>query len=232
MLDEYLENEGKLIDERAASFSQPPVEPPVYELPTHSSSYVRTLDSVLRQSCSTPTSALISGFVPPSKRPKLPPKESRKLTKADRKQKAQKLNKPRPDPAADPGPAKPGPPLQPPEPPGPATEAPRQKKHPLKVRAAGDSPMAPPRKKRLKPTAWSRTLRPEDLAPLESDSELGEEAVRGVRPVAGRPLMTRALLKQRELEDAVVWGGHPRTCITPERATIALTSLFTLSVGP
>lgn len=49
MLDEYLENEGQMICERAAAFSTRPEDPVVYQLPAKSSSYVRTLDSVLKQ---------------------------------------------------------------------------------------------------------------------------------------------------------------------------------------
>lgn len=242
MLDEYLENEAKLIDERAASFSQPAVEPLVYELPTRSSSYVRTLDSVLKQTCSSPTSDLISGFIPPSKRPKLPPREPKMSRRGDRKQKVLKQNKPRTEPAAAPsvGPAESSPAVSPPsEHTAPLSEAPKSKKNLLKVRPpAADpssdltetSPPPPPTKrKKLKPKTWSQTLIPprssEDMAPLESDSELGEDS-----PGGSRPVMTRALLKQRDLEDGVVWEGRHRTCITRERAAIALTSLFTLSV--
>lgn len=49
MLDEYLESEGQMICERAATFSTRPEDPVVYRLPAKSSSYVRTLDSVLKQ---------------------------------------------------------------------------------------------------------------------------------------------------------------------------------------
>lgn len=49
MLDEYLASEGKLIDERAASLSQADCTPVAYQLPTKSTSYVRTLDSVLKK---------------------------------------------------------------------------------------------------------------------------------------------------------------------------------------
>lgn len=49
MLDEYLASEGKLIDERAANLSQTDTTPVAYELPTKSTSYVRTLDSVLKK---------------------------------------------------------------------------------------------------------------------------------------------------------------------------------------
>ncbi|XP_043118658.1 MAX dimerization protein MGA a isoform X2 [Puntigrus tetrazona] len=49
MLDEYLASEGKLIDERAATLSQADITPVAYQLPTKSTSYVRTLDSVLKK---------------------------------------------------------------------------------------------------------------------------------------------------------------------------------------
>ncbi|KTF88186.1 hypothetical protein cypCar_00008355 [Cyprinus carpio] len=49
MLDEYLASEGKLIDERAAALSQTDVTHVAYQLPTKSTSYVRTLDSVLKK---------------------------------------------------------------------------------------------------------------------------------------------------------------------------------------
>ncbi|AWP15925.1 putative MAX gene-associated protein-like [Scophthalmus maximus] len=191
MLDEYLENEGKLIDERAASFSQPLVEPVVYELPARSTSYVRTLDSVLKKNTvGSPTTNLISGFIPPSKRPKPSLKETKTSRKTERKQKGPKKTKLGPEPAAapvstpEPSPAEPNPVPKPPA---------------------------------------------DDLAPLESDSELGTGADQANETHQdGRHMMTRALLRQKDLEDGVVWEGRPRTSITKERAAIALTSLFTL----
>lgn len=48
MLDEYLENEGQYISERAAAFSTNPEGSVSYQLPAKSSSYVKTLDSVLK----------------------------------------------------------------------------------------------------------------------------------------------------------------------------------------
>lgn len=268
MLDEYLENEGKLIDERAASFSQPLVEPVIYELPTRSTSYVRTLNSVLKkQTGSSPTSDLISGFIPPSKRPKVSRKETKISRRENTKQRGPKHNKSRAEPAAAPGstpvlspadsnlvPKQPavqipaGPP--PSEHTAPVTEPQKSKKHHLKVmldhtQPSTVSPQPPAFKKRkkLKPKTSSQTLTPsgsmpplpsisEDMAPLESDSELGvtadqsEEACRK----EGGPVMTRALLRQKDLEDGVVWEGRPRTSITEDRAAIALTSLFTLMV--
>lgn len=51
MLDEYLESEAKKISERAEAFSTNPEASVAYELPAKSSSYVKTLDSVLKNHC-------------------------------------------------------------------------------------------------------------------------------------------------------------------------------------
>ncbi|MXQ88599.1 hypothetical protein E5288_WYG003728 [Bos mutus] len=48
-LDEYLENEGKLMETSMGFSSNAPTSPVVYQLPTKSTSYVRTLDSVLKK---------------------------------------------------------------------------------------------------------------------------------------------------------------------------------------
>uniref|UniRef100_A0A671TVR1 MAX dimerization protein MGA a n=1 Tax=Sparus aurata TaxID=8175 RepID=A0A671TVR1_SPAAU len=274
MLDEYLENEGKLIDERAASFSQPQVEPLVYELPTRSTSYVRTLDSVLKKNTvGSPTSDLISGFIPPSKRPKLTLKESRTSRRETMRQKGSKQNKPRPEPGTAPSPTdsshkgpkqnKPrtelaaapspadlnqkGPKRIKPRPEPAATHSPVNL-NPVPKQLALQFPDPVPSQpstvkkgKRLKPKTSSKTLSPSkstvsqpgvsaDMAPLESDSELGPafDQSNNARRTDGRPVMTRALLKQKDLEDGVVWEGRARTSINEERASIALTSLFTL----
>lgn len=49
MLDEYLESEAQQISERAAAFSTNPQGSVAYQLPAKSSSYVKTLDSVLKR---------------------------------------------------------------------------------------------------------------------------------------------------------------------------------------
>lgn len=53
MLDEYLESEAQNISERAAAFSTNVEGSVVYQLPAKSSSYVKTLDSVLKQRTDT-----------------------------------------------------------------------------------------------------------------------------------------------------------------------------------
>lgn len=216
MLDEYLENEGKLIDERADSFSQPPVEAVTYELPTRSTSYVRTLDHVLKkQGGDAPTSDLISGFVPPSKRPRLSLTSS-KLPLTEKPKRGPKLGRVR----ARLGAAG----LQP------------------GLELAGRSHTFK-RRRLFRPKTSSQTLSPphtrrpppQDLAPLESDSEVDPTRAGLQQGPHGGPgnqgsAPPRVQITQRDLEDTVVWAGKPRTCITEERAAIALTSLFTLTV--
>lgn len=243
MLDEYLENEGRLIDERASTFSQPVVDlaPPLaYELPTKSSSYVRTLNSVMQKQTGSSTSELISGFIPPSKRPKLGLKETRISRREPPKQRGPKPGRPKsklssaaPEPAdSDMAPTHPAGHL--PEAAAPEAPAIRRGRKKLKPRTLGQSPPGTPT-----PMPSSS----EDMAPLESDSELGDPSVPGTTlpkedtltmttpPEGGAPGMTRALLRQKDLEDGVIWEGCHRTAITEERASIALTSLFTLMVS-
>uniref|UniRef100_A0A4W5PJE5 Uncharacterized protein n=1 Tax=Hucho hucho TaxID=62062 RepID=A0A4W5PJE5_9TELE len=222
MLDEYLANEGKLIDERAASFIQTTVVTPVtYQLPTKSTSYVRTLDSVLKKQAPAPSTT----FVPPSKKNRLPlaSKGPKKSEKSEKRQQKQRSKQSRTKPASAPTPLQIAPP-------------------PLMDHAApaitNDDTIKTvkrtKRKPRIKsppPAQDSVVSRPEveeppppDLAPVEGDSE-PESAAAETRVVV--PGLTKALLRQRDLEDGVVWEGKHRTCITEDRATVALTSLFT-----
>ncbi|KFP81937.1 MAX gene-associated protein, partial [Acanthisitta chloris] len=66
-LDEYLENEGKLMETSLGFSSSTPTSPVVYQLPTKSTSYVRTLDSVLKkQSTVIPSTSYTFKPAPPS----------------------------------------------------------------------------------------------------------------------------------------------------------------------
>ncbi|XP_020510438.2 MAX dimerization protein MGA a isoform X2 [Labrus bergylta] len=244
MLDQYLENEGKLIDRQVDSLSQQQSDPPVYQLPTTSTSYVRTLDSILKKQVA---SDLISGFIPPSKRPKLPPKEPRTYLRETTKQRGPKSHKPRPESALTSGsspaesthitklPIVPtaaaslssaAPPIS--EPLAPINK-PKKQRHIVRVPFASGPPPKVKESRKLKPRTMSQTLiHPsitnvvsEDLAPLDSDPEQGNKT-------HSVPVMTRGLLRQKDLEDGGVWEGKPRTRITEERAAVALTSLFTL----
>ncbi|XP_029820199.1 MAX gene-associated protein isoform X5 [Manacus vitellinus] len=65
-LDEYLENEGKLMETSMGFSSNTPTSPVVYQLPTKSTSYVRTLDSVLKKQSTVIPSSFTFKPVPPS----------------------------------------------------------------------------------------------------------------------------------------------------------------------
>ncbi|XP_005047078.1 PREDICTED: MAX gene-associated protein isoform X2 [Ficedula albicollis] len=66
-LDEYLENEGKLMETSMGFSSNTSTSPVVYQLPTKSTSYVRTLDSVLKkQSTVIPSTSYTLKPAPPS----------------------------------------------------------------------------------------------------------------------------------------------------------------------
>ncbi|KAK5607674.1 hypothetical protein CRENBAI_024035 [Crenichthys baileyi] len=227
MLDEYLESEGKLIDERASSFSQPPVEAPAYQLPVSSASYVRTLDHILKKpTAGSPASDIISGFIPPSKRSRL----KAICRRAERKQKGPKHNKIKTASAA------------------PELTAAAQMHNAVQT-PGGFSQTTElqneatlTKRRRLKPRTSSQTLGAsmplnvcEDMAPLESDSELGPDSALkqpsdrtvDTQKKESRATVIRAFERLKELEDGVMWEGCFQTSITEERATIALTSLFT-----
>ncbi|XP_061087777.1 MAX dimerization protein MGA a isoform X2 [Conger conger] len=190
MLDEYLANEGKLIDERAATFAQSAVSPVVYQLPTKSTSYVRTLDSVLKKQTPTPASpGAPSKLLSPPKKPKTPA---------------------RPKAPARPKPAKPKPAAEPMQ--APATLEP----HAL---ANGSKPHTKP--KSSPKASRGESTGPKDLTSRDANySSPGHSSGRN----AGLPKM---LVKLMDLEDGAVWEGKARTCITQERAEIALASLLT-----
>ncbi|XP_047201133.1 MAX dimerization protein MGA a isoform X4 [Girardinichthys multiradiatus] len=227
MLDEYLESEGKLIDERASSFSQPPVEAPAYQLPVSSASYVRTVDHVLKKpTAGSPASDIISGFIPPSKRSRL----KATCRRAERKQKGPKQNK-----------IKTGSTV-------PELTAAAQMHNAVQTPGGLSQTTEPQneatftKRRRLKPRTSSQIFGAsmplkvcEDMAPLESDSELGPDSALkqpsdrtvDTQKKESRATVTRAFARLKELEDGVVWEGCFQTSITEERATIALTSLFT-----
>ncbi|XP_055014690.1 MAX dimerization protein MGA a isoform X5 [Boleophthalmus pectinirostris] len=327
MLDEYLETEGKLIDERASSFTAPDPAPSL-------ASYVRTLTCTVKANAAADisTSDIISGFVPPSKRPKPPPnraakktfKHKRKLgrrdenakvtTKEEEQSKAppsvqneelsdvSKLKKLREtrrlfkagfnddaptihlkkfgeneeDPSLETENTMDSYDYDFTEP---LSHSPKpQKKQKLRSDAfpkenssnfdsfsessrlsahefdhtepiSDPTESGPSRVKRRR----RRRRRSEELelmAPLESDSELcaeetdrkptnqsqsahdtanqRQEEAESRRANQSRPLVTKALVKQRDLEQRGFWEGKQRTYITRERATVALSSLFTL----
>ncbi|KAJ0063278.1 hypothetical protein NL108_015619, partial [Boleophthalmus pectinirostris] len=179
MLDEYLETEGKLIDERASSFTAPDPAPSL-------ASYVRTLTCTVKANAAADisTSDIISGFVPPSKRPKPPPNRAAKKTFKHKR----KLG--------------------------------RRDENAKVTTKEEEQSKAPPSETDRKPTNQSQSAH-------DTANQRQEEA-ESRRANQSRPLVTKALVKQRDLEQRGFWEGKQRTYITRERATVALSSLFTL----
>ncbi|KAL1257555.1 hypothetical protein QQF64_010799 [Cirrhinus molitorella] len=194
MLDEYLASEGKLIDERAATLSQTDVTPVAYQLPTKSTSYVRTLDSVLKKQVPA-TLSTTSNKVKPTFKPKEENKSKKPLKSCTGKQTKLVLNANKP------------------------TLLLKKPKHNKKCK----------NKKELK-----------SLSPEKPALQTAPEVVSNKTPVvegfgstpsscaAGRTTgLPKTLVKLMDVEDGAVWEGKHRTCITEERAAIALATLVT-----
>ncbi|KAJ8353574.1 hypothetical protein SKAU_G00211410 [Synaphobranchus kaupii] len=199
MLDEYLANEGKLIDERAATFVQSAVSPVVYQLPTKSTSYVRTLDSVLKKQTLAPVSPStpFKPLSPPKKR-KPPPR-----LKAPARPKLPKS-------AVEPTRT-----LATPESSSLSSAASHGTKPAVKTKTPPKALRAP-------------GLAGESAGPKDPASRDPSQTCPGQGSASGRNAgLPKMLVKLMDLEDGAVWEGKARTCITQERAEITLASLLT-----
>ncbi|XP_054827941.1 MAX gene-associated protein-like isoform X2 [Eublepharis macularius] len=199
-LDEYLENEGKLMETNIGFSPSSSSGPVVYQLPTKSTSYVRTLDSVLKkQSTITPTS-------PYTFKPLSVPSVSRKKRKKI-KSKKQALSR---------GKAKSCFKLAMPLPV--VTKQKRNlsvseekvtKSQPSSHTAEEDALMA---------------LSTEETGPgKQIPVRQAQQQHQNIRP----PSLSKTQLKLMDLEDCALWDGKPRTYITEERADLSLTTLLT-----
>ncbi|MGH0183467.1 UNVERIFIED_CONTAM: hypothetical protein FKN15_012017 [Acipenser sinensis] len=211
-LDEYLEAEGKLIDQRAASFSPSAACAPVtYQLPTKSTSYVRTLDSVLKKQA------------PPYTAPR-PSPASKPTPATPKKHKPAPKHKP-PSTAGKAKPGKPAPPV-----PRPVHPSARHKPSPKPAAKSKPLPlssllMAPPPPPPLPPSldeVYQLGALPDSVS-LKQDG-LGRGPGSSNSRAQG---LSKNMLKLMDLEDGALWEGRPRTFITEERAEVALSSLLT-----
>ncbi|KAI4882943.1 hypothetical protein NFI96_015613, partial [Prochilodus magdalenae] len=232
MLDEYLESEGKLIDERAASFSQAVVTPVAYQLPTKSTSYVRTLDSVLKKQAPPTTTATFEPSL--TSRKSYRSKELTKLGEIRSKKSksgAAKTasNTDMPSNVSDKDDSK--------------VEGSSSKKS-IKSgasKAVYSDPSAPfslsPSKKsaKVKTRRGSRNSQASSLAdgkPGVNSISMANVAQDSASSTHGGRMtgLSKTLVKLLDVEDGAVWKGRRRTCITEERAAIALSSLVTVGV--
>lgn len=205
-LDEYLENEGKLMEtsmEFSPSTSSCPV---VYQLPTKSTSYVRTLDSVLKkQSTVTPSDSYI--FKPLS----VPPvsKKRKNIKKIKNKKQAAPRSKVKPSHK----PAMPSPVVT------------KQKRH---------LPVLEEKITKSQPSSQTANEVDASVIPDVEENVLGKQIpIRQAQQqqTSRLPSLSKTQLKLMDLEDCALWDGKPRTYITEERADLSLTTLLTAQVS-
>ncbi|XP_075048966.1 MAX gene-associated protein isoform X1 [Mixophyes fleayi] len=217
-LDEYLENEAKLMGDIKGFSQNETVSSISYQLPTKSSSYVRTLDSVLKKQAPHATSSSNSSkpLPLPTKKRKYTRKISAPVTKsklrpivptpvtikekvckrhsAEKKKntKAHSMNK---------------------------FTASDLVEYPAPVQRIGKLPVAD-----QKVTVQSSSVPPveENLLPLLHQAQLQSHQI-SLKPLG----FSKAQMKLMELEECAVWEGKPRTLITEERADISLSTLIT-----
>ncbi|KAJ7344813.1 hypothetical protein JRQ81_000763 [Phrynocephalus forsythii] len=199
-LDEYLENEGKLLE---TSMGLPSTSscPVVYQLPTKSTSYVRTLDSVLKKQSTVTTSSCYT-FKPLS----LPSVSKKKRGKVKNKKEAISKGKQK-------SLSKPGVTL---------SVVSKQKR----ILSVLEEKVT----KSQASNQGSNDVDASVVPSTEENLQGKHIAVRQTQqlPQQSRlPCLSKTQLKLMDLEDCALWDGKPRTYITEERANLSLTALLT-----
>ncbi|KAI5611487.1 MAXprotein-associated protein isoform X5, partial [Silurus asotus] len=212
MLDEYLESEGKLIDERAASFTQAVVTPVAYQLPTKSVSYVRTLDSVLKKQ-TLPLATTLSKPSATSRQTALTSKNKNVLSKRKRKISSVENTVSSMD----------------------KKLSGRSSKKSMKSNTSNSESIVPVAAPGLSQSKKPRkiTIKRSQNSPKKplKDSVSGASEGQNASSTSGSnqrsSSLPKTLVKLRDVEDGAVWEGKRRTYITMERADIALSCLVT-----
>ncbi|KAK3537811.1 hypothetical protein QTP70_018917 [Hemibagrus guttatus] len=223
MLDEYLESEGKLIDERAASFSQAVVTPVAYQLPTKSTSYVLTLDSVLKKQA-PPLPATLSK--PSAKSRKTALRSQSKEAVSGVKTKKSVKKRENPVPSTDKKPE------------GSSSKKSTKSNTPKSVPSVlSIDPGLPQSKKNPKINRKGSKTSQHSVHTAEKSVKDGVSVAPAGQSASGSPGsnlpmgrssgLPKTLVKLRDVEDGAVWEGKSRTYITMERAAIALSCLVT-----
>ncbi|KAL0967708.1 hypothetical protein UPYG_G00255840 [Umbra pygmaea] len=215
MLDQYLESEAQRIRDRAEAFSHNPLASVAYQLPVTSTSYVRTLDSVLKTRTPPPTPRAFSKPCPLSRKPLLyaalkmppppihssPPKVA-KPTQSKQGHTSPALGK------------------------GRAASVLR----PIQISSNNKSTVA-------KATAGVKVTSPAVQKSPPSKGTMRRESSPGGSLPGGLPGLSKGQLrlnglskiqlKMMEMEEAAFYQGHDRTHITTERLETALAALLT-----
>lgn len=203
-LDEYLENEGKLM-ETSMGFSSnaptAPTSPVVYQLPTKSTSYVRTLDSVLKKqstiSPSTSHSVKPHSVTTASRKTKA---QNKQTTVSGRTKSSYKSILPYP-------------------------VSPKQKNSHVspgdKITKNSLSSASDNQVTNLVVPSVDESAFPKQISLRQAQQQHIQQ--QGTRP----PGLSKSQVKLMDLEDCALWEGKPRTYITEERADVSLTTLLT-----
>ncbi|XP_058397288.1 MAX gene-associated protein isoform X11 [Diceros bicornis minor] len=201
-LDEYLENEGKLMETSMGFSSNAPASPVVYQLPTKSTSYVRTLDSVLKkQSTISPSTSysLKPHSVPPASRKVK--SQNKQATCSGRTKSSYKSILPYP-------------------------VSPKQKHTHMipgdKVTKNSSSTISENQVNNFVVPTLDENTFPKQIS-LRQAHQQQQQQQQGTRP----PGLSKSQVKLMDLEDCALWEGKPRTYITEERADVSLTTLLT-----
>ncbi|XP_074961715.1 MAX gene-associated protein isoform X9 [Phalacrocorax aristotelis] len=197
-LDEYLENEGKLMETSMGFSSSTPTSPVVYQLPTKSTSYVRTLDSVLKkQSTIIPSTSYTFKPVPLSATSRKTRTQNRQTSTNSRVKSSYK----------------------------PILPSPFSGKQKQNSSAVGEKAAKSVSNNSLANQADSFVVPAldESILPKQISLRQAPQQQQAARP----PGLSKSQVKLMDLEDCALWDGKPRTYITEERADISLATLLT-----
>ncbi|XP_054256697.1 MAX gene-associated protein [Indicator indicator] len=197
-LDEYLENEGKLMETSMEFSSSTSTSPVVYQLPTKSTSYVRTLDSVLKkQSTIIPSTSYTFKPIPLSPTSRKTKAQTRQTSANSRVKSSYKPILPSP-------------------------YSVRQKQN---AAASGDKAAKSVSNSSLSNQGDNSVVPAldENVLPKQISLRQTPQQQQGARP----PGLSKSQVKLMDLEDCALWDGKPRTYITEERADISLATLLT-----
>ncbi|XP_075387447.1 MAX gene-associated protein isoform X10 [Tenrec ecaudatus] len=201
-LDEYLENEGKLMETSMGFSSNAPTSPVVYQLPTKSTSYVRTLDSVLKkQSAISPSTSY-------SLKPHSVPLPSRKVKPQNKQANVSGRTKSSYKSIL----------------PYPVSSKQKQPNMILgdKVTKNSSSTVSENQMNDLVVPTSEENVFPKQIT-LRQAHHQPQQPFLGARP----PGLSKSQVKLMDLEDCALWEGKPRTYITEERADVSLATLLT-----
>lgn len=200
-LDEYLENEGKLMETSMGFSSSTPTSPVVYQLPTKSTSYVRTLDSVLKkQSTIIPSTSYTFKPVPLSSTSRKTRNQNRQTSTNSRVKSSYK----------------------------PILPSPFSGKQKQNSSASGEKASKSVSNSSVTNQADSFMVPAldENILPKQINLRQAPQQHQATRP----PGLSKSQVKLMDLEDCALWDGKPRTYITEERADISLATLLTAQV--